>query len=517
MKFLKQILYIVLISIILFVSIRGSYGTPSSKEIDNSSWKENGPFELSPERGRFALMYSLVEDKSFFFSTDLARFTTPDLGYKNGHYVSLFAPAVSYIASIGYIIGKYFEASQFGAFTIISIFALINGLLIRAFAKKLGANNMASNIAMLIYLFATPSFAYSVTLYQHQISTFLILASLNLLVSTPSFLKLFLIWFLCALSVPVDYPNLILMAPIGIGALSWLGKIETEKGKTLLNAKPVYILSFIGLIFPLLFFFWFNYNSYGNPLQFSGTVKSVNAIDQNGNPAVSRLDGVAQVEALKNIDSRSQKSAVGFFKTRSMLNGFYIHLLSPDRGVLYFTPVILFGILGLIIAYKKKLQLTKVLFSIISANLLLYSMWGDPWGGWAFGSRYLIPSYAILSIFIAIFLTEYGKKVLYIFPFWLLALYSVMVNTAGALSTSAMPPKVQVLELERISGTVQKYTYERNLDMLKSGSSKSFVYNTFLKKNLSAFQFYQTVVGLIALTITVETATLLLTKKKYEN
>jgi len=517
MKNIKtSILFIVVLAIIAF-SLRGNFGNPAAINLQEGSWKENGPFELSPERGRFALLYSLVEDKSFFFSTELARFTTPDLGYKNGHYVSLFAPAVSYITSVGYIIGKYFGISQVGAFATIALFAFFNGLLIRALAKKLGANNTASNLAMLIYLFATPSFAYSVTLYQHQISTFLILASLNLLISTPSFLKLFLIWSLCALSIPVDYPNLVLMAPIGIGAISWLGRLENEKNKLQLNFKPVYLVAFIGLVFPLIFFFWFNYNSYGNPLQFSGTINSVDAIDQNGIPTSSRLDALTSIDKIKNPTPHHQRSAVSFFKTRQILSGLYIHLLSPDRGILYFTPVILFGLFGIIIAYKKRLPSVKILFSVIGANLLLYSMWGDPWGGWAFGSRYLIPSYAILSIFIAIFLTEYGKKILYVLPFWALAMYSVFVNTAGALSTSAMPPKVQVLELERISGTIQKYTYERNLDMLKSGNSKSFVYNTFLKKNLTAFQFYQIIAGLISLTIAMETISLLLTKSKNEN
>ncbi len=517
MKFIKAIFLSLFIALILFLSIRGNYGNPNSKNMNDNFWKEGGPLELSPERGRFALLYSLVEDKSFFFSTDLARFTTPDLGYKDGHYVSLFAPAVSYIASIGYLIGKQFGVSQVGAFLTIALFALFNGLLIHSISKKLGANSTASTLASLVYLFATPAYAYSVSLYQHQISTFLILMAFNLLLSTPSFLKLFLIWLLCAASIPVDYPNLFLMAPIGISALSWLFNSEKLKDKVQINFKAVYLFSFIGLALPLLFFFWFNFHSYGNPLQFSGTVESVAAIDQFGNPTVSRLDKPKQIEDLENPVPEPEKSAVGFFKTRHILNGFYIHFFSPDRGILYFTPVIIFGLLGLFVAYRKKLPLIKVLFSIIGANLFLYSMWGDPWGGWAFGSRYLIPSYALLSIFIAIFLTKFKKNIILILVFWLLALYSVMVNTAGALSTSAMPPKVQVLELERISGMVQKYTYERNLDILKNGGSKSFAYNTFFKNNLSAFQYYQLIAGVISLVITAEMIALLLSKRLNEN
>lgn len=518
MKPIKAILLYIFIAIILTLTIRGNYGNPNSKDINNNYWKEGGPLELSPERGRFALLYSIIEDKSFFFSIDLARFTTPDLGYKNGRYVSLFAPAISYIASLGYLVGKYFNASQVGAFSVIAIFALLNGLLIRSLSKMLGANDIASNVACLVYLFATPSFAYSVTLYQHQISTFLILSSLSLLFSSPGFIKLFLILFLCAVSIPVDYPNLILMAPIGIATLGWIIKLALEKNKLKIEFKPLYLFAISGIVLPLIFFFWFNYHSYGNPLQFSGTVKSVAAIDQNGNPTTSRLDTPKQVEITENsAPVAKKKSAVGFFKTRHLLNGFYIHIFSKDRGIVNFTPVILFGLLGIVAAAKKKTGFTKVLVSILGANLILYSLWGDPWGGWAFGSRYLIPSYAILSIFIATFLTEFGKRVLYVLPFWLIATYSIFVNAAGALSTSAMPPKVQVLELEKISGTVQKYTYERNLDYLKNSNSKSFVYNQFFKGKISGFQYYQIISGAIVLFISTEIITMLISKRLNEN
>lgn len=516
MKYLRSLLFPLFLGLILFLSVRGVAGNPSAKQLNTRLWKEDGPFELSPERGRFALLYSIVENKSFFFSVDLARFTTPDLGYKNGHYVSLFAPAVSYITAIGYMIGKNFGLAQIGAFLIISLFGLFNALLISSISKKLGANPVAANIASLVYLFATPAFAYSVTLYQHQISTFLILSAFSLLISTPSFLKLFLIWFLCAASIPVDYPNLVLMAPVGISALGWIFSSEKLKDKIQINFNFVYLFTFLGLVLPLIFFFWFNFHSYGNPMQFSGTVGSVAEIDKDGNPTTSRIVNLEKLEDYSN-PNKQKKSAVGFFDTRDLTNGFYIHLLSPDRGILYFTPVILFGLLGLVVAAKKKISSSKVLLAVIGADLLLYSMWGDPWGGWAFGSRYLVPAYAAISIFIGLFLTAYKKNILLLLSFIILAYYSILVNTAGALSTSANPPKVQVLELEKVSGMVQKYTYERNTDLLKAGQSKSFAYNTYFKKNLTSYQYYQILVGVIFSVLTLLTAVLFLNKQSHEN
>src|SRR5258708_7463039 len=82
--------------LVLTVSVKGKLGNINSTNMNTPYWTVTGPLELSVERGRFALTYSLAQDHSFYFSLPVARFSIPDLGYKNGHYVSLFAPAVSY-------------------------------------------------------------------------------------------------------------------------------------------------------------------------------------------------------------------------------------------------------------------------------------------------------------------------------------------------------------------------------------------------------------------------------------
>ena len=63
-----------------------------------------------------------------------------------------------------------------------------------------------------------------------------------------------------------------------------------------------------------------------------------------------------------------------------------------------------------------------------------------------------MPSYALLSILISTALTKYEKKYLFILIFIVLFSYSSFVNTSGALSSSANPPQVEVLELEKLSG-----------------------------------------------------------------
>jgi hypothetical protein len=271
-KTVKLINYTILflVPLILIFSVRGMPGNPDINELLSDRWEEHGPLELSPERGRFALMYSLVEDRSFQFSVAVARLAIPDLGYHNGQYVSLFAPGVSFLAIPGYLAGKAVNASVLGSFLTISLFALLNFFLIRKISIHLKASETAATFAALIFLFATPAFAYSVSLYQHHVSTFILLLGIYVLLKWNNFWSLGLIWFLWAVSISIDYPNFFLMLPVGLFALTRLITIRKTAEKTHLELNTLLLTSFITVILPLGFFFWTNTASYGNPFSACG-------------------------------------------------------------------------------------------------------------------------------------------------------------------------------------------------------------------------------------------------------
>lgn len=484
--------------IALGLSIRGNYGSPDENLLSSSKWKEDGPFELSPERGRFMLTYAIAENHSSQFSEKLALFGSPDVAVtKDGKFASLFAPTVSFLTLPGYIIGKNFGISQVGTFSIISLFALLNVFLIKSIAEKFKVDSFAAVIGATTFLFATPAFAYGVDLYQHHISTFIILLSLYLLIKFKGLWSRAGIFFLFSLSITVDYPNLFLMFPIVFVALFKMFNIEKIKEKVKVTIKLPLLFSAVTIIFPMIFFLWFNYVSFGNPFQLSGTLKTIRDLPQYSQEVDKEVQGTQPTLEKQKEEAKKKKTAVGFFNTRNLTNGFYLHFLSPDRGTLYFTPVMFFAIAGIYISYKKKTPYLSILISTLGANIILYSMWVDPWGGWAFGSRYLIPSYAIASIFIAFALTRFKKNTLFITLFSIAFIYSVAVNTVGAITTSANPPKIEALPLEQVSGTVQKYTYERNIDYLMTRGSKSFAYTTFTKYYLKAWQHYYLVLFII--------------------
>jgi hypothetical protein len=494
----KNILFSVFLAILcvslLVMSLRGVPGNPNALELSQENWQKNGPFELSPERGRFALVYSLAENHSLRFSLPVARFVVPDLGISaTGQYVSLFAPGVSYLVLPGYFLGKALGAAQVGTYAVIGLFAFFNMALIYLITKRLGASPPAAVLGGLVFLFATPAFAYAVNLYQHHISTCLLLAGVYILMRWRSWLALVPIWIFCGLSIAIDNPNFFLMLPIGffaLGRLLVLAKKET--GQFTLNFNLWKSLTLLMLIPPLLLLVWFNQASHQDKFKLSGALPRVVAIDNDGYPTQSSL---AQDLKLFERDLSENKSLVKFFETRNMLHGFYIHLMSPDRGVIYYAPVIFLGILGLMQLRRQHPDWVALLIAIAALNLLLYSMWGDPWGGWAFGSRYLIPAYALLAIGVGIALNYWRQFTGFLFLFFVLFVYSSGVNTLGALTTSANPPQAEVLNLEKISGHEEKYTYGRNWQYLNEYGSKSFVYQAIGKKYFSARGYYYLVLA----------------------
>lgn len=520
-KFLNimiQSILVVFVVVIMIASIRGLAGNPTAEELNSPTWKEQGPFELSPERGRFALTYSILEDHSVIFSVPVARFTTPDLGYTNENFVSLFAPGVSYLVIPGYLVGQFFGLAQVGTYAAIGLFAIVNYLLIRLISRSLGASPLASAVAGMVFLFATPAFAYGVSLYQHHISTFLILAGVYILIRfEKKWLAMFGVWFLCALGIAVDNPNLFMMFPLGLFALIQALNIgETEKNLTV-KINPKFIVAILGIVLPITGFLYFNNLSYGSPFQLGGTVNSVDVINDEGKPVTSEDILTPEELAQAGEFEEEERSSVGFFEARDMVNGLYIHLLSPDRGVLYFTPVILVGIVGMFVLYKSSNKYLPLLLSIVGINLVLYSMWGDPWGGWAFGSRYLIPGYAIMSIFIAMALTKYSRNIIFLLIFGVLFIYSVSINTLGAITTSAIPPKVQAIPLEALTGKEEKYNYMRNWDYLNQNGSKSYFYQKYLENTVDARDFYITLVSAISTVTIISLIGVYLTNRKTIN
>ncbi len=496
MKNTKPSIFLIIFCVfVLFLTIRGIPGNPTAKMLNLRHWRDDGPLELSPERGRYALTYSIIEDRSLQFSTDLARFVIPDVGYINNNYTSIFAPAVSFIVMPGYVLGRLLGSAQIGAFAIIAIFALLNLLLIRSISIRIGAKPLAAEIAGIAFLFATPAFAYAVTLYQHHISTFFMLLSIYILLKSRSFLSLFITWMIVAFSVTVDNPNFFMMLPAGLFAAYRSLTIEKVKQSIKIKLPLIRALTILGVVLPIAFFLTFNYISYDNPLQLPGTIQRITKIDKNGKPVLHEKEMIAS--ATNPASSTSSNTALAFFKNRNITEGMYTFFLSHDRGMIIYTPVILLGFVGFILAARRKNQYASLFFSILCLNLLIYAMWGDPYGGWAFGARYLIPGYAILAIFISLLLSYWNRKILFMTVFFSLLTYSISVNTLGAITSNKNPPMVEAIAIQNQYKIHQPYSYDRNIELLNDNHSKSFAFTSFAGNYINAWGYFIVIVTTI--------------------
>jgi len=298
----------------------------------------------------------------------------------------------------------------------------------------------------------------------------------------------------------VDYPNLFIMFPIALATFFRSGTIENLHRRIVLKISFPKLFAVLGVIIPLAFLLWVNQMSYGSPFKLSGSVPTIESVSSTGLPIFMSTVGKKQIKTTKAVNT-PPPSTLTFFQPRNMLNGFYILLISPDRGILMYTPVMLFGIAGMFLAGRKKQKYLPILLGVVGFNFLLYSMWGDPYGGWAFGGRYLIPTYAILSIYIALLLTYLSKKRIVIFFFFIILAYSIMVNSLGALTSNSNPPQIQAQSLSDITHSKVSYTYMRNVNDLNSDISKSFIFQTFAENYISAWQYY-TYITLFILAVT---------------
>ena len=175
------------------------------------------------------------------------------------------------------------------------------------------------------------------------------------------------------------------------------------------------------------------------------------------------------------------------YNPRLELNGFYILLFSNERGIFYFSPILLAGVWGLGILYKQKKERTAVSVIVGSALIcvLTYSMFGDPWGGWAYGARYMIPAEALLALGVGAAF-ESLKKLPSQLLVGVLLIYSVAVAVVGTVTTTSVPPKVEAVHLQ----SYIPYTYQRGVDLIEQNFSNSLVYNSIFEGRASVESFY---------------------------
>lgn len=486
---------------ILAVTVKGVPGNPEPKDIKTFLSNKSLPFELSPERGRYAIVQSLIDNNSFYFSNEIAEYVAPDIGYNNGKFVSLFAPGVSILSIPFYVYGKSIGYAQVSTYMFTALVALLNMVVLFFIVKRYTNSSISALIASMSYAFSTNAWAYSTTLYQHHLTALLLLLSLWLLSKPLNILTPFLIAFFAGIGFFVEYPNILFFVPMIVVLLTKAIEIKEFKERVSISVKWSLLGAVIGIALALIPSFWFNLNSYGNATQIASTVQ--------GSDEFSVDWTTGDVRDEKQIGYT--KSAISFFSLERLPNSMTVLLASPDRGLLIYAPVMILGLWGLVILYKKDITLSLLYLSEIIAIFSLYGMWGDPWGGWAFGPRYLVPVYALLSVLVGVALHKYKRKIIFIATFIPLFVYGVVVNAFGAFTTNQLPPSV-----ESDSALFPKYLFLHSFELIRNGVSGSFIFNFYLSKYITLDTLVFIVIGTIIGMLVIFYTLLLVQKEKHE-
>jgi hypothetical protein len=499
----RKNLYTALVLLVLInytLTLKGKWGNPVPGDFKNNLDQATQPLELSPERGRFALTMSLVKNRTFNIGETLAEAVYPDVGYFQDRYYIFFPPGISLMAVPFYVIGSYFNLAQVFSFFMSAIFALGSAVFIYLIARRIFKIRIwASLFGCLTYSFGSVSWPYAVTLYQHQVTAFLMLSAFycawayrNNSIRT----WIYALWVgaAAAWSVWVDYPNALFFIPILVYFFLYGSEFKITKTRMVLSVKPS--LAMAAVIFGLIILVhgYYNYSQFGSPMRLSGSL-----------PGYVRKGE----QKLQKEGAGTDKNLVGYFTENQFINGLYVLTVSTDRGLFLFSPIFALGFLGLYLISRRKATMeSATLLATVVMIIFLYSSWGDPWGGWAFGPRYLIPALAILSIFIAWFVGFYRRLLARIVAFILFA-YSAAIALLGVLTTNAVPPLSEAVILH------SEYNFLHNWAFFIDDRSSSFVYNTWF----SAWHLWQYAlpIYLTVITAAIVFIFILPLNKQYDN
>lgn len=484
------IIFLILFGFFIYLlTLRGVWG--DAKPNTPNIARETMPMESSHERAPYTMMLSIVEDHRFNISKEYANFASPDVGIYHGKFYSYFPPAVSVWIIPFYLLGQFFNLGQVMAFYSMGIFSVLTIVFIYLTSKNIF--KLPESLSMfngLVFGFASTFWSYSTTIYQHSMTAFLLIFSFYAAwkYSTSEKNNWFwasLVWISYGVGTFVDYPNIVILFPVIIYFL--IKSVKVENHFRIYNVKlklSLFVTSVLFLIIGLI-------HGYYNYVNF-GSLKTV-----------SNILPMYNVSQLKNknapidiVEKANQKTDSFKLLTEDrIVNGLYELAIAPDKGILFFSPIFVISLFGIILSFKKRTLESKTLLGIAIINLLFYASF-DASGGWAFGARYAIPSMVILSIFVGIAINyfKYLGWFMRILAFLLFSISSA-IALLGALTTNLVAPKGEAIFLKI------KYSYIYNVDFILDGRTGSFVYKNYFLHNISLLQYYEIILFIVLIVV----------------
>jgi hypothetical protein len=403
------------------------------------------------ENSRFALVRSIVDDNKL--EIDNYADETGDRAFFNNHLYTEKSPGGSLIAIPSYFVWKiiynYFFPNDFkqkyasqesvvienvskvhlkikmnpGLFILISmivvlvftssLFGALLNVLIYKFSSFFLKSEKDRMIITLTSGLGTNIFTYSTYFLGIIVSTFL------------AFFSFFLIY------IALYYKNKIKYVPIS-GMLLGLSIITEYIAGIflplfvfwLLSRKKEYLIPFIlGVFLGLLPLFSYNYSIFGDPTKITRNY----------------LDPSLYPEYLVGNS--------GFIFPPRIFVMFKL-LFDPYRGLFYYSPILFFGILGIIYAFKqyKQYKLELLIIGIaLSFLTIILSQRYDWWGGAVFGNRFLLIVTPFVIFPLVLFFKSFKRYKFFNIIFFCVLLISIFNSFLGLQNVETL-----VMDKERV-------------------------------------------------------------------
>lgn len=370
---------------------------------------------------RMDLIYSVVNDGTL--SIDKYASNTGDKAVYNQHYYADKAIGASLLGIPVYLpfklIALIFDLHPMHPLGIYLVTLIAIGvpsaymaLILRRLLVEYGMDEANATSMVLFYAFGTMALPYSTAFYGHQLSAALMLSAFylaSLLIKEKIDSRFaYLLGFLLAYSVITEYPSVIVGFIISLWCtISWRARLDKV------------IPMIIGALPWLLVLLAYNYACFEDPFTLAYSYKAL--------PDFQRIHS----QGIFGISMFSFKA-------------FYKLMVSPAKGLFFFSPFLLLGLLGLIKGVLKKecgkepVSGGNYLFPLIV--IVAYTFFGasfvDYDGGWTFGPRHLVPMVPFLVLgFAALRLNKRWLSVL----LYSLGLMSILIFALGTISSMHFP------------------------------------------------------------------------------
>jgi hypothetical protein len=257
-------------------------------------------------------------------------------------------------------------ALTFMTFFAVSVPSALLGMVLFLFAARFARKDAYAFVLALIYGLATPAFAYSNVLFQHQLSAF------------GAFVGFYLLW-----RVVYEQAN-----------AHWLWMVGVLFGFVAITEYPV--VPFVGLIF-----LWAAYKMPNRVALYRVVLGAIplGLLFAAYNLAIFHTPLPVGYEYSTNWQEVHDQGFLSI--TSPNLQTFVGLTISPFRGLFFIAPALLLAIPGLILMWQTRREYRSVtaMLALIVGGFMLYNsssvMW---WGGLAVGPRYLVPMIPFLVL-----------------------------------------------------------------------------------------------------------------------